>query len=142
MMRTVQARYFNRVHRYRLQVALAASLCAHWAVGTTFGYRTPADLPTAGTAPFEVRIHAASSGDAPSPDTAMPTPTHKPPVSMPPATVLKQDLNRAARQAARVMTDETVERSMHSVARAPSTEYYSAHELDIYPQLRAPLKFD
>lgn len=141
-MQPVRARYLNRVYRYRLHIALAASLCVHWAVVTTFGYRLSARVPAAGTAPFEVWIHSFSLGE-----TALPEAVNRIPdntlASTTPAPVAKRDRDAAAvRQNGERATDETVEHSTRPVPTVPSSEYYSAQELDIYPRLRMPLKLE
>jgi hypothetical protein len=143
MMQPVRVRYFNRVYRYRLHIALAASLCAHWAVGTTFEYRASAHVPAVGTAPFEVWIHSALLGETVLPETVIRIPEITTLASTTPAPVPKRERGIATvRQNAQAATDEAVEHSTRPVPPVPSSEYYSAQELDIYPRLRMPLKLE
>lgn len=142
-MQPVRARYLNRVYRYRLHIALAASLCVHWAVVTTFGYRLSARIPAAGTAPFEVWIQSSLLGETALPESVIRTPENTILASTTPAPVAKRDRDAAAvRRDGQRATDETVEHSTRPVPPVPSSEYYSAQELDIYPRLRMPLKLE
>jgi hypothetical protein len=125
-----------------MHIALAVSLCVHLTTGVTTGHRSFRHLGAANPVPFEVRIRTANSGDPPLPEAAISSSEKADaiPARVAPTPVAKQDAGNAAIE--RLVPSDAAEDARRKRSAVPPvrlTEYYSAHELDVYPQLRAPL---
>jgi len=132
--------------RARERAAIALSLALHVALMMPPGFERLGPVGRPGTAPLHVtlepRVEAVKA-----PVTAVPAVTvseRAPTLSAAPREVVQYAgaLEQARGHTASRAESSHGERSIEAPAPRPSTLYYTAHELDVYPALRQPLTFN